>query len=132
MHRRRLHRRLRLCLCRCFAAAAASVAASAASAAAVFPQDGIDFNVLPQCFQPGEDWTIQVSTHLETAMTADLHCNLQIGSGGDVYLGAFYTHTHSHVPVYLAPTRVRCAGAAVGAHALPTKSVVKGCTSPAL
>jgi hypothetical protein len=50
-------------------------------------QDGIEWTDLPACFAPGEDWTSIVDTHLETEAFADLHCNLLIGTGGDVYLG---------------------------------------------
>jgi hypothetical protein len=51
------------------------------------PQDGIDFPVKPACLTPGEAWGIIVRTHLESVDTADLHGNLQIGTGGDDYLG---------------------------------------------
>jgi len=50
-------------------------------------QNGIEYTVIPKCFQPGVAWFIQVDTHLETDDAADLHCNLQIGSGADIYLG---------------------------------------------
>ncbi|KAG5190828.1 hypothetical protein JKP88DRAFT_205172 [Tribonema minus] len=50
-------------------------------------QNGIEYTIIPKCFQPGQPWFVLVDTHLETMDEADLHCNLQIGSGGDVYLG---------------------------------------------
>ncbi|KAG5192729.1 hypothetical protein JKP88DRAFT_347293 [Tribonema minus] len=50
-------------------------------------EDGINFSVIPPCLAPGEEWTIVVDTHIESVPMADLHVNMQIGSGGDVYLG---------------------------------------------
>ncbi|KAG5177568.1 hypothetical protein JKP88DRAFT_189201, partial [Tribonema minus] len=50
-------------------------------------QNAIDYAVVPPCFQPNAEWAVQVNTHIETVDEADLHCNLQIGSGADVFLG---------------------------------------------
>jgi len=50
-------------------------------------QDGIEWFDLPECFQSGIEWVINTATHLESQDFADLHCNLQIGTGGDKFLG---------------------------------------------
>ncbi|KAG5190837.1 hypothetical protein JKP88DRAFT_251954 [Tribonema minus] len=71
-------------------------------------QDGIDFVTIPQCIVKGKAWTIEVKVHLESALTADLRVNLQIGTGGDMYLA------HPHVP----PTDAR------KPHVLPSLSSV--------
>jgi hypothetical protein len=63
-------------------------------------QDGIEWTDLPLCFTPGEDWTTIVDTHLESVPVADLHCNLLIGTGGDVYLGeadVYVTETNAYL-----------------------------------
>eukprot|EP00611_Tribonema_gayanum_P020769 TRINITY_DN3869_c0_g1_i1.p1 TRINITY_DN3869_c0_g1~~TRINITY_DN3869_c0_g1_i1.p1 ORF type:complete len:277 (-),score=63.54 TRINITY_DN3869_c0_g1_i1:265-1095(-) len=50
-------------------------------------QDGINFTYTPYCIQPGEPFFVAVFTHLLSAPVADLHVNLQIGTGPDKYLG---------------------------------------------
>lgn len=51
-------------------------------------QDAINFaSPLPGCVTPGKPWEINIQTHLETVKQADFRVNLQIGTGGDVYLG---------------------------------------------
>lgn len=51
------------------------------------PQDAINYYMIPQCMTPGQPWQISVETHLESKPAADLHFNLQIGTGADKYLG---------------------------------------------
>lgn len=71
-------------------------------------QDGIEWTVIPDCFNPGEEWVVQVDTHLESEATADLHCNLQIGTGGDVYLGEEDVYvTESNVYLLTANTMAK-------------------------
>jgi hypothetical protein len=50
-------------------------------------QDAITFKTIPTCITPGKPWSIDVYYHLESAAKADLRVNLQIGTGGDKYLG---------------------------------------------
>jgi len=50
-------------------------------------QDSIEFNQISECLVPGMPWEVSVDVHLENHETADLHVNLQIGTGADVYLG---------------------------------------------
>eukprot|EP00611_Tribonema_gayanum_P020850 TRINITY_DN3899_c0_g1_i4.p1 TRINITY_DN3899_c0_g1~~TRINITY_DN3899_c0_g1_i4.p1 ORF type:complete len:509 (+),score=95.93 TRINITY_DN3899_c0_g1_i4:958-2484(+) len=48
--------------------------------------DAIDFNVIPACIKPGEPWSIQVETHLESFALADLR-NVLVGGEKNTYLG---------------------------------------------
>lgn len=50
-------------------------------------QDAIEYPLKPACITPGVAWSLDVKTHMEANPMSDLHCNLQLGTGGDVYLG---------------------------------------------
>lgn len=51
-------------------------------------QDAIDFPVIPvDCVVEGQPLAIKIRTHIESMKAGDLHVNLMVGTGGDVYLG---------------------------------------------
>jgi hypothetical protein len=50
--------------------------------------DMIRFPVMPACLTPGEDFGIYVDVHVAILLQVDIHLNLQVGSGDNLYLGA--------------------------------------------